>query len=95
MIIRFSNVSPAFSYQNLDGGCVLSWLTPLSFCGSSKMSLISISMANFRAISNTKLVHFSTNICQGSVTNPDGYIYTCTTRMKAPFFQKGKSKNST
>ena len=91
MIIRFSNVSPAFSYQNLDGGCVLSWLTPLSFCGSSKMSLISISMANFRVISNTKLVHISTNICQGSVTNPDGYIYTCTTRMKAPVFQKGKA----
>ena len=89
MIIRFSNVSPAFSYQNLEGGCILSWLTPLSFCGTSKISLVSISLSNFRAISSSKLVHISTNICQGSVTNPDGYIYTCQTKMKGYVFQKG------
>ena len=89
MIIRFSSASNAYSFQNYEDGVVLSWSTSLEFCRSSKLSLVSILVAPLLTINSNKLIHVSTNICQANFTNPNAYIYSCTTRKPGVIFQKG------
>ena len=92
MIKRFSSNSRVFNFRNIDGGCILSWQTPLHFCGSLSMAITAIHISPVTTV-NDKLVHVSTNVCQGTLTNPDGYIYTCSSeklrKSAVPVFQKG------
>lgn len=89
MIKRFSSVSRVYNFRNIEGGCILSWQTPLHFCDAIQMAILSVHVSPTIFNDTDKLVHVSTNICPGSVTNPDGYIYTSSTRKIHIVVQKG------
>ena len=89
MIKRFSSVSRLYNYKNIDGGCILSWQTPLHFCGAIQMAVIAVHVSPLVFHDPNKLVHLSTNVCPGSLTNPDGYIYSSSTKRIHHILQKG------
>ena len=89
MIKRFSSVSRVYNFKNIDGGCILSWQTPLHFCGAIQMAVIAVQVSPLVYFDPDKLVHISTNVCPGSLTNPDGYIFSSSIKRIHHILQKG------